>query len=683
MLVQRVPDKFVSKFKDELSVAVALTVPDGHVWRVGLRKAENKIWFQDGWQEFVDRYSIRIGYLLIFRYEGNSAFSVYIFNLTHSEINYHSTGLMDSAHNHFKRARLFEDLEDEDAEVMYPLSVYPSPLPDSSVPANKGYTGSAIQTLFTGPVVKAEETTPTPKVPKKRGRKKKNADPEEINSSAPRDDDPENRSKFYESASARKRTVTAEERERAINAAKTFEPTNPFFRVVLRPSYLYRGCIMYLPSGFAEKYLSGISGFIKVQLAEKQWPVRCLYKAGRAKFSQGWYEFTLENNLGEESDLARMSSVFPGPRFLSLLHQNSKSVIQAKQIHAQLVINGCRDNSLIGKLIGHYCSKQPSPESSKLAHLLVFPRFGHGDKFLFNTLLKCSKPDDSIRIFASWASKSSLLHLNERTFVFLLGACARSASSESALRVGRIVHGMVTGLLEIGSLVHGYIEKLGFTPEVDVFVGTGLVDMYTKCGCLNSASSVFELMEMKNVFTWTSMAMGLALNGRGNETPNLLNRMVASGIKPNEKTFTSLLSAYCHVGHVQEGLELFQSMRTRFGVTPVIQHYGCIVDLLGKAGRLQEAYEFVSAMPIKPDAILLRSLRDACNIYGETVMGEEMGKALLEIEREEKKLSGSECEDYVALSNVLASKGKWVEVEKLRNEMKERRIRTRPGYSFV
>ncbi|KAJ0249137.1 B3 DNA binding domain-containing protein [Hirschfeldia incana] len=282
----RVPDKFVNKFKDELSVAVALTVPDGHVWRVGLRKADNnKIWFQDGWQEFVDRYSIRIGYLLIFRYEGNSAFSVNIYNLSHSEINYHSTGLMDSAaHNHFKRPRLFEDLEDEDAET-------------TTAPASKGHTSSAIQSFFTGPVVKAEEATPTPK---KRGRKKKkNAEPEDVNSSAPREDDPESRSKFYESASARKRTVTAEERERAINAAKTFEPTNPFFRVVLRPSYLYRGCIMYLPSGFAEKYLSGISGFIKVQLGEKQWPVRCLYKAGRAKFSQGWYEFTVETNLGE------------------------------------------------------------------------------------------------------------------------------------------------------------------------------------------------------------------------------------------------------------------------------------------------------------------------------------------------------------------------------------------------
>ncbi|KAJ4893995.1 Pentatricopeptide repeat-containing protein [Raphanus sativus] len=468
-----------------------------------------------------------------------------------------------------------------------------------------------------------------------------------------------------------------------------------------------------------------------------------------------------------------MSSVFPGPRFLSLLQRNTKTLVQAKQIHAQLVINGCfRDNSLLGKLIGHYCSNQ-STESSKLAHSLAFPRFSRPDKFLFNTLLKCSNPEDSIRIFTNWASKSSLLYLNERTFVFLLGACARSASSSSG--VGRMVHGMVMklgflhnseligttllhfyakhgdlryarkvfdempertsvtwnamiggycsrkdkgnhnarkgmilfrrfsscgdgvrptdttmvcvlsaisqmGLLEVGSLVHGYVEKLGFTPEVDVFIGTGLVDMYSKCGCLTSAISVFEVMRVKNVLTWTSMATGLALNGRGSETPSLLNRMAESGIRPNEVTFTSLLSAYRHIGLVQEGLELFRSMRTRFGVTPVIQHYGCIVDLLGKAGRLREAYEFVLAMPIKPDAIMLRSLCNACSIYGETVMGEEIGKALMEMEREEK---GDECEDYVALSNVFASKGKWVEVEKLRNEMRERRIKTRPGYSFV
>ncbi|XP_022571506.1 B3 domain-containing protein REM19 [Brassica napus] len=193
---------------------------------------------------------------------------------------------MDSAHNEFnKRARLFEDRQKEETRVTHPL------IPESNAPLNEGYEGSTTtQSLFTD----SKPEVATPKIPKKRGRKKKNPNPEEINSSTP-----ENSSKFYKSASDRKRTVTAEERERAISAAKTYEPTNPFFRVVLRPSYLYRGCIMYLPSGFAEKYLSGIAGFIKLQLGEKQWPVRCLYKAGRAKFSQGWYEFTLENNIGE------------------------------------------------------------------------------------------------------------------------------------------------------------------------------------------------------------------------------------------------------------------------------------------------------------------------------------------------------------------------------------------------
>ncbi|CAG7896746.1 unnamed protein product [Brassica rapa] len=198
---------------------------------------------------------------------------------------------MDSTHSEFnKRARLFEDHQNKDAKVIHPM------IPESTTPLDKGYDASTTtQNLFT----ESKPEVATPKVLKKRGRKKKNPNPEEVNSSTPRGDDSENRSKFYESASARMRTVTAEERERAITAAKAYEPTNPFFRVVLRPSYLYRGCIMYLPSGFAEKYFSGISGFIKIQLGEKQWPVRCLYKAGRAKFSQGWYEFTLENNIGE------------------------------------------------------------------------------------------------------------------------------------------------------------------------------------------------------------------------------------------------------------------------------------------------------------------------------------------------------------------------------------------------
>jgi hypothetical protein len=341
----RIPEIFIKKYRIEFSGAVTLTVPDGHIWRIGLRKLDNKIWLTDGWLEFMQRYSIRVGYFLVFRYEGNSAFSVFIFNLTFSEINYRSSTV--EALNQGRHSRIFEEMEDTD--VMSSLPSYP--LADNKVfgehvnhlTLSKGYDPSAAQ-MCSGSakvnnsinwvgegnlhllkvansslaanqstsdvgfqldevdfknVVKSHSAGQETVKGKKRGRKKK-IDSDEKMPFTENEEEADMHYRFYESASARKRTVTAEERERAINAAKAFEPANPFCRVVLRPSYLYRGCIMYLPSCFAEKYLNGVSGFIKIQYTDgKQWPVRCLYRGGRAKLSQGWFEFTLENNLGE------------------------------------------------------------------------------------------------------------------------------------------------------------------------------------------------------------------------------------------------------------------------------------------------------------------------------------------------------------------------------------------------
>ncbi|KAJ6419592.1 hypothetical protein OIU84_029660 [Salix udensis] len=325
----RIPDSFVKKFGHDLLGFVRLIVPGGHVSRIGLIKADEKLWFHDGWQQFVERFTIHIGYFLIFRYEGNAIFNVHIFNLPTSEINYHSNSLCG------KRYVAFEELEDDDR----------ADIPTTQLIVNKSYNPPALHNLFSGSKLNnginwggeenmrltksanvsqvADEWAQnvfaqynehknsqdevklyspdeeTPKL-KKRGRKRLKIDPNEQQLSSLNEDDGEARFRFYESASARKRTVTAEERERAMNAAKAYAPDNPYCRVVLRPSYLYRGCIMYLPSGFAEKNLNGLSGFMKLQLPDgKQWPVRCLYRGGRAKFSQGWYEFTQENNLGE------------------------------------------------------------------------------------------------------------------------------------------------------------------------------------------------------------------------------------------------------------------------------------------------------------------------------------------------------------------------------------------------
>ncbi|XP_057445165.1 B3 domain-containing transcription factor VRN1-like [Lotus japonicus] len=352
-----IPDNFLRKYGGQLSTIATLTVPDGTVWRVGLKKADNRIWFADGWQEFVQRYTIGIGYFLVFMYEGNSSFIVHIFNMSTSEVNYQSAvrsrneGPVFTNYHH-----IFVEMEDTDSFEFMDSS--PSNLTPGSL-QNKVFGGSvdqltpgknqspALQNLFNGGsklnrVNWGDSGSPFPSkdansqgnhstrdigvqfnaVEFKRSteelklrypnneegvsktvKRKRKSEPKTVDGqepSAENEEEAEMRYRFYESASARKRTVTAEERERAINDAKAFEPANPFCRVVLRPSYLYRGCIMYLPSCFAEKNLNGVSGFIKLQVADgRQWPVRCLYRGGRAKLSQGWFEFTLENNLGE------------------------------------------------------------------------------------------------------------------------------------------------------------------------------------------------------------------------------------------------------------------------------------------------------------------------------------------------------------------------------------------------
>ncbi|XP_054776829.1 B3 domain-containing transcription factor VRN1 [Prosopis cineraria] len=352
-----IPDNFLRKFGCELSSVATLTVPDGSVWRVGLQKLGNKFWFLDGWQEFVQRYSIGVGYLLVFRYEGKSSFNVHIFNLATCEINYQSNARSSNEGPFFANQHLnFDDIEDEDSIAF--LDSSPSSLTPDAM-QNKAFPGApALQNLFHGSklnsinwgdggnsfspkgansqdnqssrnigvqfnAVEFKKSTEELKLRfsneemqrvKKTIRKKRKMDPNGQASSAQHEEEVEIRYRFYESASARKRTVTAEERERAINSAKAFEPDNPFCRVVLRPSYLYRGCIMYLPSCFAEKHLNGVSGFIKLQISDgKQWPVRCLYRGGRAKLSQGWFEFSLENNLGEGDvcvfELLRMKEV--------------------------------------------------------------------------------------------------------------------------------------------------------------------------------------------------------------------------------------------------------------------------------------------------------------------------------------------------------------------------------------
>ncbi|CAN0920405.1 Pentatricopeptide repeat-containing protein At3g18970 [Linum grandiflorum] len=457
-------------------------------------------------------------------------------------------------------------------------------------------------------------------------------------------------------------------------------------------------------------------------------------------------------------------------RCLSLLNTKLSSSHQASQILAQLITNRLTSPSLLARLLQQYCV---SASDTRQAHSIL-ATFHYPNLFLFNTLLRCTHPKDSMRLFTTWISKDELV-IDELTYLYVLGSCVRSPSS-SSLCLGRQIQGralkhgflsnmvvsttlihfygetrdvasarkvfdempeksvvtwnaMVTGycsqrekekaidyaydalalfkdmlvgetvqkpndttvvcvlsscsqlgMLEVGACIHGYLEKTICMLEMDVYIGTGLVDLYSKCGCLDSGLQVFNVMRVKNVLTWTAMATGLAIHGKGKEAMEVFEAMAGSGVQPNLVTFTSLLSACCHAGLVEEGLCLFEMMQVKWRLQPGLQHYGCIVDLLGKAGYLREAYRFIKGMPVAADGVLWRSLLSSSIVHGDVELGEEIGKILLQLHQETRNSS----DDYVALSNVYASAERWKEVEKVRSVMKVKSIAVnRPGSSFV
>lgn len=347
---------------------------------------------------------------------------------------------------------------------------------------------------------------------------------------------------------------------------------------------------------------------------------------------------------------------------------------EGKQIHGRIVKQGFFSNFMLQTTAIHFYARNQDVVSARR----VFDEMSMRSTETWNSMIAgyCSQRERVNRC----AFNAALILLRDM-MVDVCGVKPNDTTMVSVLSAASQL-----GILESGTCIHGYIEKTIYAPENDVYIGTGLVDMYSKCGCLDSAMCIFERMREKNVLTWTAMTTGLAVHGKGKEALEVLDAMEAYGIKPNEVTFTSLLSACCHAGLVEEGLSLFDSM-DRFGVVALRQHYGCIVDLLGRAGHLQEAYDFISNMKVKPDAILWRSLLGACKVHGDMLIGEKVAKVLLHIQPGQKFVSTSNIaemsEDYIALSNVYASADRWEDVKMVREVMKHKGLEPKPGFSSV
>ncbi|KAK9168599.1 hypothetical protein Syun_000739 [Stephania yunnanensis] len=229
------------------------------------------------------------------------------------------------------------------------------------------------------------------------------------------------------------------------------------------------------------------------------------------------------------------------------------------------------------------------------------------------------------------------------------------------------------GALELARWMDDYVDKSLY--RNDVLVNTALIDMYAKCGNVDCARSVFDRTPCKDVVVWSAMIVGYGLHGRGYEAIDMFSAMRQAGVKPNDVTFIGLLLACNHAGLVQEGWEYFHSIRGH-GIEPRHQHYAIVVDLLGRAGYLNEAYEFISSMPIEAGVTVWGALLSACKIYRNVALGEYAAERVFSLEP-------FNAGHYVQLANLYASAGMWSHVRKVRILMREKGLSKDLGYSLI
>ncbi|KAF3950494.1 hypothetical protein CMV_023762 [Castanea mollissima] len=252
-----------------------------------------------------------------------------------------------------------------------------------------------------------------------------------------------------------------------------------------------------------------------------------------------------------------------------------------------------------------------------------------------------------------------LVRPNEATYVSVLSSCAN-------LNGG--------GALSSGKKIHGYVIRNEI--ELTVFTGTALIDLYGKTGCLRNAVNVFNQMVVKEVCTWNAMITTLASNGREMEALDMFEKMKMKGQHPNEVTFVAVLTACARGKFVELGLKLFQSMLHEFGIVAIMEHYGCVVDLLGRAGLLKEATDFIRSMPFEPDGSVLGALFGACKIHGAIELGTAVGQRLLELQ----PWHGGR---FMVLSNINAGVERWDHATDFRKAMAVAGIQKIPAYSLM
>ncbi|KAG8376832.1 hypothetical protein BUALT_Bualt09G0104900 [Buddleja alternifolia] len=341
--------------------------------------------------------------------------------------------------------------------------------------------------------------------------------------------------------------------------------------------------------------------------------------------------------------------------FVSLLGISDSQIEIIKQVHSLVIKFGFCLNSFVGSAFVDVYSKSSSVGDARF----VFEEINNKDIVIWNSMLSGytlqSENEAALKLYLDLQRMTERERPNKFTFVAMIIASTNLAS------------------LSHGLQFHSQVIKTGL--EYDPFVTNALMDMYAKCGIINAAHSLFNCVPYRDSACWNSMISMHAHHGDAEKALAMFNQMKADGIKPDYVTFIGVLSACAHVGLVEEGFHHFETM-FEHGVEPGEEHYTCMVSLLGRGGKLYEAKSFIEKMPFQPSGIVWKSLLSACRVTGNVEVGQYAADMAI---LSDPKDSGA----YVLLSNILASKGMWIDVKKVREKMERYGVVKETGCSWI
>ncbi|KAG0484936.1 hypothetical protein HPP92_009015 [Vanilla planifolia] len=345
------------------------------------------------------------------------------------------------------------------------------------------------------------------------------------------------------------------------------------------------------------------------------------------------------------------------------------------------------DVTMMGAL--QACAELGKLEEGREVHKLLLRNELGTDTSVMNAVItmysKCKRPDLAAEVFHNLRCKS-LVSWNAMILCYaqndmptdavnlFLKMQTKNIRPDSFTLVSVIPALADISLPRQAKWIHGYAVRLLL--DCDIFVRTALIDLYSKCGNVISARSLFDCIEEKHVETWNAMIDGYGSHGLGLKAVEMFAEMKRSTVKPSDVTFLNMLSACSHAGLVEEGKRYFRSMKEDYGLEPRMDHYGATVDLLGRSGRLEEAWNFIEQMPIKPGISVYGAMLGACKIHKNVQLGKAAAKRLFELEPEEGGY-------HVLLSNIYASASLWEDVAKVRSMMEKKGLQKSPGLSFM